>query len=69
MEAEEDVPGAPEDVGNRVYWICFVLGAGILFPWNAYITAVDYFEVLYPGRHIDRVLGVNPIAGILYPKP
>ena len=36
----------PEDVNNRAYWICFVLGAGILFPWNAYITAVDYFEML-----------------------
>ena len=57
---EEDVVTAapPEDVGNRAYWICFILGAGILFPWNAYITAVDYFETLYPGKHIDRLFGV-----------
>jgi hypothetical protein len=33
----------PADPGNRAYWICFFLGAGILFPWNAYITAAGAY--------------------------
>lgn len=56
--SETAAAAPPQDVGDRAYWMCFYLGAGILFPWNAYITAVDYFEMLYPGRHIDRVFGV-----------
>ena len=49
---------APEDHKNVAYWSCVALGAGILFPWNAWITAVDYFEMTYPGRHVDRVFPV-----------
>ena len=37
----------PKDHFNLVY-VCMVLvGAGFLFPWNSYITAVDYFFFLY----------------------
>jgi hypothetical protein len=33
-----------------VEWCVFVLlGVGFLLPWNAFITAIDYFEQLYPG--------------------
>lgn len=28
----------------------FLLGSGILAPWNALITAADYYETLYPVR-------------------
>ncbi|CAK9164877.1 unnamed protein product [Ilex paraguariensis] len=38
------------------YTIHFLLGAGSLIPWNAFITAVDYFEFLYPNKHIGKSL-------------
>ena len=47
----------PDDRAWFVYRACFFLGAGILFPWNSYITAVDYFERVHPGKHVDRVFG------------
>ena len=49
----------PEDKGNVCYWAYFSLGTGVLFPWNAFITAVDYFQDLYPKQHVDRVFGVT----------
>jgi equilibrative nucleoside transporter 1/2/3 len=40
-------------------WACyFLLGCGFLAPWNAFITAVDYFAAVFPGRHIDRLFTV-----------
>ena len=38
---------APKDRGGLVYWIFWWLGVGILFPWNAFITAYDYFSWVY----------------------
>ncbi|KAL6006278.1 hypothetical protein ACLOJK_040324 [Asimina triloba] len=49
---------APEDHCNFAYMIHFLLGAGNLLPWNALITAVDYFGYLYPNEHIDKVFSV-----------
>ncbi|XP_058073334.1 equilibrative nucleotide transporter 8 [Magnolia sinica] len=49
---------APEDRCNFAYLIHFMLGAGNLLPWNALITAVDYFGYLYPNEHIDKVFSV-----------
>jgi equilibrative nucleoside transporter 1/2/3 len=53
--------GAPEpkDNYNIAYVVFFALGAGLLLPWNAFISAVDYFQVLYPGGHTDRVFAVG----------
>lgn len=48
----------PKDAYNLAYAIYFLLGAGFLMPWNVFITAVDYFDYLYPGTHIDRVFSV-----------
>ncbi|KAG6549084.1 hypothetical protein Mapa_009310 [Marchantia paleacea] len=48
----------PTDVANLAYLVFFSLGAAVLLPWNAYISAVDYFDYLYPGTHIDRVFAV-----------
>ncbi|KAJ0699467.1 putative equilibrative nucleoside transporter [Helianthus annuus] len=39
--------------------IHFLLGAGYVIPWNAYITAVDYFQYLYPTKHINKVFSVG----------
>ncbi|KAK3256674.1 hypothetical protein CYMTET_34201 [Cymbomonas tetramitiformis] len=41
-----------------VYSIYFLLGIGFLLPWNAFITAIDYFDQQYPSYHTDRVFSV-----------
>lgn len=48
----------PEDAFLLAYAVYFILGAGFLLPWNAFITAVDYFAYLYPGANVDRVFAV-----------
>ncbi|KAJ4959064.1 hypothetical protein NE237_026175 [Protea cynaroides] len=48
----------PRDAFNMAYIIHFVLGAGNLLPWNALITAVDYFGYLYPDEHVNKVFAV-----------
>ncbi|ERN06441.1 equilibrative nucleotide transporter 1 [Amborella trichopoda] len=49
----------PPDSFHLAYIIYFILGAGFLVPWNAFITAVDYFAYLYPGVAVDRVFAVT----------
>ncbi|XP_047944276.1 equilibrative nucleotide transporter 8 [Salvia hispanica] len=46
------------DKFKLAYILHFFLGAGNLLPWNALITAVDYFGSIYPGRHVERVFSV-----------
>ncbi|XP_021742371.1 equilibrative nucleotide transporter 1-like [Chenopodium quinoa] len=46
------------DSFNLAYIIYLILGTGMLLPWNAFITAVDYFNYLYPDRSIDRIFAV-----------
>ena len=41
----------PDDRAWFVYRACFFLGAGILFPWNSYITAVACTQ--YHGGTMD----------------
>ncbi|XP_048228036.1 equilibrative nucleotide transporter 8 isoform X1 [Ricinus communis] len=53
----EDQP-EPRDTYKIAYIIHFLLGAGNLLPWNAFITAVDYFGHLYPTKHIEKVFSV-----------
>ncbi|MQL95297.1 hypothetical protein Taro_027965 [Colocasia esculenta] len=48
----------PPDTYHLAYAIYFTLGAGFLLPWNAFITAVDYFSYLYPDAPVDRVFAV-----------
>uniref|UniRef100_A0A7S1SXV4 Equilibrative nucleoside transporter n=1 Tax=Tetraselmis chuii TaxID=63592 RepID=A0A7S1SXV4_9CHLO len=48
----------PKDKYNVTYWCYLFMGLGLLLPWNAFITAVDYFTALYPGQHVDRVIPV-----------
>lgn len=41
----------------RLAWGCFfLLGSGILAPWNAVITAADLYEQLFPVRVVRGVL-------------
>lgn len=51
-------PARPEDKFHLAYVIYFALGVGYLLPWNAFITAVDYFSYLYPEASVDRVFAV-----------
>ncbi|XP_042056647.1 equilibrative nucleotide transporter 1 [Salvia splendens] len=48
----------PRDTFQLAYIIYFTLGTGYLLPWNAFITAVDYFSFLYPDASVDRVFAV-----------
>ncbi|KAI4314314.1 hypothetical protein L6164_027236 [Bauhinia variegata] len=48
----------PEDKFHFAYVIYFTLGLGFLLPWNAFITAVDYFSYLYPEASVDRIFAV-----------
>jgi equilibrative nucleoside transporter 1/2/3 len=66
-EAAENNPPPPEDRLGVGYLIFFTLGAGFLLPWNAYITAVDYFAYLYPGAPVDRVFSVSYMLSCLLP--
>ncbi|CAK9139779.1 unnamed protein product [Ilex paraguariensis] len=49
----------PKDTYRLAYIIHFLLGAGNLLPWNALITAIDYFNNLYPTKHIEKVFSVT----------
>lgn len=46
------------DTYRVAYVIHFLLGAGSLIPWNALITAVDYFGYLYPDKHVEKTFTV-----------
>lgn len=57
--AEAVAAAAPKDAFRLAYAVHFILGAGFLLPWNAFITAVDYFSYLYPDASVDRVFSVS----------
>lgn len=57
-EDDEAAMEIPQDCFHLAYVVYFVLGLGFLLPWNAFITAVDYFGYLYPGVSVDRVFSV-----------
>lgn len=48
----------PKDSFHFAYIIYFALGVGFLLPWNAFITAVDYFSYLYPDVSVDRCFAI-----------
>jgi equilibrative nucleoside transporter 1/2/3 len=64
---EAEHPPPPADQLGVGYLIFFTLGVGFLLPWNAYITAVDYFSYLYPGVPVDRVFSVSYMLSCLLP--
>ncbi|QDZ21068.1 equilibrative nucleoside transporter [Chloropicon primus] len=44
---------------DRLAYLCMLcLGIGSLLPWNAFVTAVDYYQHFYPQYHPDRVIPV-----------
>jgi len=40
-------------VSTPTYFLLTFLGVGLLFPWNSIITAVDYFDLIYPNAHVN----------------
>ena len=42
----------PSDNYNLVYLAMVLSGAGFLLPYNSFITAVDYFQTVFPGSTI-----------------
>ncbi|CAO2187400.1 unnamed protein product [Urochloa humidicola] len=67
LSDEPSSPAPPADRLGLGYLIFFTLGAGFLLPWNAFITAVDYFAFLYPGAPVDRVFSVAYMLSCLLP--
>ncbi|KAL5222014.1 hypothetical protein ABZP36_026727 [Zizania latifolia] len=68
--AGSEEPAARPPPADRLgisYLIFFTLGAGFLLPWNAFITAVDYFSYLYPGAPVDRVFSVAYMVSCFIP--
>ncbi|KAH7546375.1 hypothetical protein FEM48_Zijuj01G0193900 [Ziziphus jujuba var. spinosa] len=61
----DDQPELARDTYRIAYIIHFLLGAGNLLPWNALITAVDYFGSLYPNKHVEKVFSVAYMASSL----
>lgn len=41
------------------YWVYVLLGLGVLYPWNSFLTSLDYFFTVYPDRNIDRMYGIT----------
>ena len=50
-----DTP-VPKDQLHIIYIITILVSAGILFPWNSYISAIDYFKFLYPTQRVENVI-------------
>ncbi|KAJ1920351.1 hypothetical protein H4219_001326 [Mycoemilia scoparia] len=58
-QASENEAGPPQDSLNNesieepvnmvVYWCCILLGISMLLPWNAFITAYDFFYIKFKG--------------------
>ena len=46
----------PKDQLHIIYIITILVSAGILFPWNSYISAIDYFKFLYPTQRVENVI-------------
>ncbi|GMH08203.1 hypothetical protein Nepgr_010043 [Nepenthes gracilis] len=48
----------PKDTYRIAYVVHFFLGAGNLLPWNAFITAIDYFSYHYQGKHVEKIFSI-----------
>lgn len=56
-----------EPAGRTVaLWMFFLLGNSILAPWNAFVTAIDYFKSLYPAGESKQL---TFLLGVVYNGP
>ncbi|KAJ0518364.1 putative equilibrative nucleoside transporter [Helianthus annuus] len=51
-----------ETIGHEKLWVVL---QGNLLPWNAFITAIDYFGHLYPDKHVEKVFSVAYMSSSL----
>ncbi|CAN6540801.1 unnamed protein product [Malus baccata var. baccata] len=65
LKVSVEYQAEPRDAYKIAYIIHFLLGAGSLLPWNAFITAVDYFGRLYPTKHVEKVFSVAYMSSSL----
>ena len=56
LQSETNANGWPKD--RRAQAVFLLLGIGSLLPWNAFVTAVDYYQHFYPQYHPDRTIPV-----------
>jgi equilibrative nucleoside transporter 1/2/3 len=49
----------PEDKYNHIWYIFVLFGIGILLPWNAVLTALDFFIISYPNYNPAFVFGLT----------
>jgi equilibrative nucleoside transporter 1/2/3 len=56
MDAYIGTAKAPEDKYNLTWFLFLLLGIGVLFPWNAFISANDYFKEKYKPFPIEFTL-------------
>ena len=42
----------PQDQGHKLYLALFLSGVGILLPYNAFISSVDFLHISFPGSSI-----------------
>lgn len=58
LELIDTSQGPPPDKGMLVWFLCLLLGIGLLLPWNAYITAADYYALLWPTQQFEFFLSI-----------
>jgi equilibrative nucleoside transporter 1/2/3 len=57
----------PVDKYRLVYWVFFLQGIGMLFPWNVFITANEYFKIRFKGSDFgDNFQSYFSIAFMLF---
>ena len=58
----------PKDPFGLVYFIMILQGAGTLFPWNAFISAPDYFNTMYGEStllYLATIYSISNLMGLL----
>ena len=61
--ADEGPPRPPAGCCNAAFLAFLLLGTATLFPWNALITAADYWEMRFPAS----LQGPAPAAAVPLP--
>ncbi|XP_071722024.1 equilibrative nucleotide transporter 3-like [Rutidosis leptorrhynchoides] len=56
MTIHDIANGAPSKGRYTAMVVCWLLGNGVLFPWNSMLTIIDYYIYLFPKYHTSRVI-------------
>lgn len=51
-DVDDEAPPPPDKLYS-VWIIVMIVGAGALYPYNALITAADYFKIEFPGKDME----------------